>query len=189
MNPTPLHVWSVVAAVALLTGCHGTAGSPDARETPHISAAMAEMAPTMAAAESATYWGGINRRVTLANGEWRGDGGAHVTLLRDFYGTGDINGDGAMNAVVILSVSNAGPETGQYLAVLRHDGLDTISLGTVRIGHPVTVRALHVDGRRISIDVTRRGPSDPECCPTEQATQRYLFGDQGLAEVGANAPR
>lgn len=181
MNSATLGI--VLAAALMTAACDGKAASPDGRDVPHAAAVLAAAAPTIEDAAGATYFGEMDRRFTLRNGEWRSPEGEQLTLMREFYATADINGDGAMNAAVILKATNAGPRNGAYLAALRRDHLTAISIGAVKLGEPVTIKALRSDGREIVVDLLRRGPSDQECCPTEPATLRYRYQDKGLVLI------
>lgn len=183
-----LRLGLAVVAIGASVACQGKTGSPDGRDYPHVAAVLSGDAPTMQDAGEATYWGGIGRRVKLTHGEWSNAAGARIRLLPEFYVTADINGDGALNAVVILEVTNAGAESGHYLAVLRKDQLETISLGTVRLGNPVKIRGLRLDGRRMIVDLTRRGAADPEGVLTEQVTENYVFENGGLVSVTDGGP-
>lgn len=179
-----LRLASGIAAVVFSAACQGQHASPDARDHPHIAAALEETPPTIDDAARATYWGGLARQVTLTGGAFEGPKGQHVELLRQHYVSGDLEGDGAVDAVVVLSVTNAGEETGQYLAVLRHLGTDTISLGTVLLGNPVDVQGVHVEGRRIVVDMVRRPATDG---PPEHARVAYELGRGELVKVGEEA--
>ena len=178
MTTTRRHLHLLVGICVASAACQGRTASPDARDNPHVAAILEEAAPTMQDAATATYWGGLGRRITLTDGEWSNGEGPRVHLLRDFYVTADLSGNGATNAVVILEAINAGPESGHYLAVLRHDGMDTISLGTVLLGQAVEIRGLRVDAGRIIVDLTKTGTTPPE-----PVTLTYLFDRGGLVDV------
>jgi hypothetical protein len=168
-----------VCATFALVACRGQHASPDARDNPHVAAALEETPPSLNDAAVATYWGGQARQITLTDGAFTGPKGERVQLLRQHYVVGDLEGDGAVDAVVALSVTNAGAEDGQYIAVLRHLGTDTISLGTSRLKDAVDVRGLRVDGRRIVVDLTR--PSATGAAEPAQAI--YQLGRGELVEV------
>ena len=129
----------IALAIAVSIACQGKTSAPDGRDNPYVADVLSQHAPTIEDAANATYWGELGLRIKLDHGEWNSDGGARVRLLPEFYATADLNGDGAQNAAVILEVSNAGDRSGHYLAVLRADQLQTISLGTIRIGQRVQV--------------------------------------------------
>jgi hypothetical protein len=169
-----------VCALGLMAGCVGHSASPDARDNPHVTAALEETPPTRQDAAGATYWGGQARQITLTDGTFTGPKGERVELLRQHYVVGDLEGDGAVDTVVALSVSNAGAEDGQYIAVLRHLGTDTISLGTTRVKDAVEVRGLKVEGRRIVVDMMRRAEgSEPSA-----ASAAYELGRGELVAIG-----
>ena len=156
-------------AAATLAGCTGQSASPDARDHPHVTVAIEETPPSPADAARATYWGGQARQITLSGGAFTGPKGERVELLRQFHAVGDLEGDGAVDAVVALAVSNAGEESGQYIAVLRHLGMDTISLGTISLGS-AEVRGLRIEGRRVIVDVAR-----PTAPPGATEAERLVF--------------
>jgi hypothetical protein len=183
-----LRVVIVVTAAVVAAGCQGVAGSPDARDHSHVADVLADSAPTMRDAAAATYFGALGRRVTLDDGEAVDRDEARVRLVPGFYATADLNGDGAQNAAVVLDVTGSGAANGKYVAFLRQDHFHTISLGTYRLGDPVTVRAIRTDGNRVVVDLTRRRATDAECCPTEEATVSLVFADGVISEASAQTP-
>ena len=168
----------VVTATSL--GCRGQGASPDGRDLPHVTAAIEEAPPTLSNAASATYWGGQARQITLKDGEYRGPQGQRVQLLRQFYRTGDLEGDGAVDTVVVLSVTDAGEESGHYIAVLRHLEMETISLGAERLGDQLEVRDVRIEGRRIIVDLLRQPAPGAAPGPAQVA---YELGRGELVKV------
>ena len=181
-----LRLVTLVVVTVTSLACRGHGASPDGRDLPHVTAAMEEAPPTLNDAASATYWGGQARQITLTNGEYRGPEGQHVQLLRKFYRTGNLEGDGAVDTVVILSVTDAGDGSGLYLAVLRHIETGTISLGTDRLGDQIEVRDVRIEGRRIVVDLLRQ--SAPGAAP-EPAQVTYELGRGELVRVDAARTR
>ena len=176
-----LRLVMLVVFTATSLACRGQGASPDGRDFSHVTAALEEAPPTLNDAAGATYWGGQARQITLKNGEFQGPKGQRVQLLRQFYRTGDLEGDGAVDTVVVLSVTDAGDESGQYIAVLRHLEMETISLGAERLGDKVEVRDVRVEGRRIVVDLLRH--PTPGATP-EQAQVAYELGRGELVRVG-----
>jgi hypothetical protein len=170
---------ALAASVAISMACEGQHASPDGRDLPHVTAAIEETPPTLSDAATATYWGGQARQITLTNGEYRGPQGQRVQLLRQFYRTGDLEGDGAVDTVVVLAVTDAGDESGHYLAVLRHHGRDTVSLGTQLLGPRVEVRSVQVEGRRILVDLSRPSAAGAP----EEVRVAYELGAGELVKV------
>jgi len=134
--------------------------------------------------------------VTLVDGAWEGPpyepGGAsrpRVSLARDFRVTGDLDGDGAEEAVVLLAGSSGGSGSFVYLAVAgRVDG-EVRNRATRPLGDRVQVRGARVGAGRVSVDVVQAGPGDAACCPGELATREFVL-DAGwaLRELPASAP-
>lgn len=180
-----LRLVTIVVVTATSLACRGQGASPDGRDLPHVQAALEEAPPTLNDAANATYWGGQARQITLKDGEFRGPKGQHVQLLRQFYRTGDLEGDGAVDTVVVLSVTDAGDESGQYIAVLRHLEMDTISLGAERLGQ-VEVRDMRIEGKRIVVDLLRHAAPDAAPEPSQVA---YELGRGELVKVGAAQTR
>jgi hypothetical protein len=187
MTDAFIRIGAVAAAICLTAACEGKTGAPDGRDNPHVAAMLDDHAPSMVDASGATYFGAIGRRVTLEHGVWTGDAGQRIRVLPDAYAAADINGDGAMNAAVVLDVFNDGDKSGYYLAVLRKDGFETISIGTVSLGNQIKLRGLRVEGRRVVVDLSRRAPTDPEGTFSQDATAVYEYRDGGMVEAAASA--
>jgi heat shock protein HslJ len=136
--------------------------------------------------------------VDLVDGRWEGDppveGAASrptVHAVRDFRLVGDLDGDGAGEAVVLLAASAGGSGEDLYLAVVdrRQERLE--NLATTRIGDRVQIRGGRIEGARIFLDVVRAGPEDPACCPGELASLGWELTGRGLEEfaVGRDTGR
>ena len=100
--------------------------------------------------------------------------------MADPMGFGDLNGDGAIDAVVVL-VSDLGG-SGSYVtlaAVLNDRGLADHA-ANADLGDRTRVKSIRVEKSLVTVDVLRAGPDDPLCCPTEQATLRFMFEDGRL---------
>jgi peptidoglycan/xylan/chitin deacetylase (PgdA/CDA1 family)/heat shock protein HslJ len=97
---------------------------------------------------------------------------------------GDLNGDWADDAAVILVADPGGSGTFYYLsAVLNQDG-DPKPVGSQFLGDRVFVRDLSIDGGHILIELDIAGPDDPVCCPTDHRRQTYVVKGEELVLVG-----
>lgn len=149
-----------------------------------------DSAPDRFALANATYSGVFAEPITLTNGAWEGEpypeiGAARprVTLVPGFRRTGDLDGDGADEAVVLLAESSGGSGTFQHLAVVANRGEKTVNLGTARVGDRVQTVDCRVEDGAIVMDVVQAGPGDAMCCPTQTAHRTWRLRAGVLEEV------
>lgn len=164
-----------VASALLDTGCLGAEReAPAAAIASAKSAASEATAPAWTELRGATFHGlGESKQpVTLRDGRWEGapfvEGGASrpaVELIADFHLSGDLNGDGAGEAVVLLAGSSGGTGTNSYLAVAGRKEGRIENLATGLLGDRVQLRSAKMNRRRILLELVQAGPSDAACCP------------------------
>jgi hypothetical protein len=106
-----------------------------------------------------------------------------VMLVGNFRLTGDLDGDGAAEAVVLLAWSGGGSGEFLHLAVLGRRNGRVRNIATAPIGDRVQVRDARIDGHRITIDVVQAGPGDAMCCPGELATRSWTLASGRLGET------
>jgi heat shock protein HslJ len=175
---------TVVAAVLAL-GC--APAEDQHRSNGQAEPGLATTAPTIEELSTATFEGIFNHPITLVDGSWRGqpavEGGASrptVDLVPDLYLTGDLDGDGRKEAIVLLAESSGGSGTRLYLAAAARLNGQISDRGTVLIGDRVQVRAARLDGDRIILDLLQAGPGDALCCPTQKARKSWKLEQEGL---------
>ena len=169
----------VLAALSAASACAGQQrpqawGAPSADEVANISYRGIEEA------------GGD---VTLQGGSWEGapyvEGGAsrpRVTLAPGPLRTGDLDGDGNEETVVLLASSSGGSGVRSSVAVVGRRHGKPENLATRLLGDRVQLRSMRIDGGKLSIDVVRAGPDDPACCPGELATYSWRLGTKRLED-------
>ena len=146
-------------------------------------------APSEEELANASYRGVYDEPVTLENGSWEGEpfapGAASrpsVDLVRDFRLSGDLNGDGRDEAVVLLAESSGGTGTNLFLAaVARRDG-SVVSVATALIGDRVQVMEARVKNGDVELEVVQAGPLDGVCCPSQKTTRRWSLDGTTLKE-------
>ena len=171
---------ALAAACAVLCACGGAA------RRAHEPAS----APSWEEAANATYTGIEEGPIALSGGVHEGEpfvpGGAsraRLALVPGFWLSGDLDGDGAPEAIVLLDASSGGSGTEVYLAALSRDGSRVVERGTAHVGNRVQVRGAHVDGDRVALDVVQAGPTDAMCCPGEKATRAFGLEGEALVEL------
>jgi len=179
-------------SVLFLAGCTGgvkCAPSP-AAASPAPPAGGAP-APSWDELRDATFRGigEAAQPVTLAGGRWEGEpwvkGGAarpSVALIENVYLSGDLDGDGEGEAVVMLGGCSGGSGFNSYLSVMGRRGGRPGNLGTALLGDRVQIRGARIDGQRILVDLVQAGPSDAACCPGDLVSRRFALSGDGLIE-------
>lgn len=150
-----------------------------------------QLAPDIEAIGDATFSGIYDHPITFSNGRWEGEpfvpGGASrptAALAKDLYLSGDLDGDGQDEAIVILGENSGGSGSFSYIAVVgwRDGGIENV--GTALIGDRVQIRDAGFDGQHIVLQVVQQGPKDAECCPSQKATRTWFMTPNGLQEGG-----
>jgi hypothetical protein len=96
------------------------------------------------------------------------------------YAIGDLNSDGRPDAAVITATETGGSGTFIALAAVVDDQGTPRQVAGVPLGDRVKVGSVSIADGTIEISLTRQGPNDPLCCPTEQATLRYRLDSTRL---------
>lgn len=163
-NPRKPLFLAAAALLALATGPRTAAGDP--------------LIPDPIA--NATFHGTEYGEVTLSDGAWEGEpwveGGAarpRVGLARDFLVLGDVDGDGADEALVVVWQSSGGSGTFNYVALLDESGGAWRNTATTALGDRVKVTGASIAPGRVEVEVIEHDEDDPACCPTREATRRY----------------
>ena len=139
--------------------------------------------------ENATYSGLEDGPVSLLDGRWEGEpyveGGASrptAGLLDSVYYTGDIDGDGAQEAVVVLWTSGGGTGEYTYVMVMARENGEIRNIGSALIGDRVTIKNGKIADKKIILDVLQAGENDPMCCPSMLATRTWSLQNGQLVE-------
>jgi heat shock protein HslJ len=192
MNPSNriLRITAMISAAALLIVLAASACGTGNGGKNGTTTAAADSVPTTEDMANATYAGVFDKPVTLTDGRWEGapfvDGGASrpsVGLARNFVLTGDIDGDGRDDAVVLLWESSGGSGTRSFLAAMSRANGAVVNLGTSLVGDRVQVKTGSVAAGRIALDIVQAGPEDAACCPTQKALVGWRLVDGVLTRT------
>jgi META domain len=175
------------ASWLLITCAHAAPGLAESPSGP----------PTLTELQNATYRGlkEAGGTFTLKDGRWEGEpytpGGASrpsVSLAPGFRVTGDLDGDGAEEAVVVLAESSGGSGTFDYLAVVKRTASGIENLASTVLGDRVKIRSAHIEKGMLLVSVLRAGEDDPMCCPGELTDLGWTLAGSRLEAVKVSAP-
>ncbi|HSG91359.1 MAG TPA: META domain-containing protein [Pseudomonadales bacterium] len=187
MNGLCLRTLIVGALVLLMGACASRVGEPPA---------VGEAAPVPISLEEAgnlTYRDIGDAPVRLEDGRFEGApfvaGAAArrvVTLADELWWEGDLDGDGAREALVLLTELAGGSGAFVHLALLgrRQEGL--VVLDTALVGDRVQIRDLDVVDGEVLLDAIEHGEGDPSCCPSWITRRSWVVeGDRFQDETRA----
>jgi len=106
-----------------------------------------------------------------------------MVLIPDKYAFGDLNGDGAADAAVILVASGGGSGSFVYLEALVNDKGSPKHVAEMALGDRTQIDAVAIQGGQITVDVVTHGPNDPMCCPSVKASKRFKLQGEQLVEL------
>ncbi len=184
---------TVTLLVTLVPGCRSRPEAVAPRAAQQKAQAIGRSAPSLQEIKNANYRGveEAGDSFTLTNGRWEGKpyapGGASrptVTFVRDFRLTGDLDGDGSDEAIVLLAANAGGSGEMTYLAAIGRPGGTLRNIATARVGDRVQVRDARVEARRIVLDVVQAGDGDAACCPGELVRRSWALVE-GMLKEGA----
>lgn len=112
----------------------------------------------------------------------------YTTQFFGLIAYGDLNGDGAEDAAVILQTHNGGTgDVKEVAAVLNQNG-QPYNISTFAIGSMVAVESLEIHGGEIRISGRTAGPNDALCCPSQfTAWQLHLQDNQLVASTSTES--
>lgn len=140
------------------------------------------------ALRNATYGGIYDDPITLTNGLYEGepegaDDPAHPTveIIDGAELTGDLDGDGADDAVVFLLERGGGSGAFTYVAAQLNRAGQPVDAGAVRIEDRIGVRAAAIEAGQVVLDLILQGPGDVACCGTHKARKTYALQEGQLS--------
>lgn len=105
-----------------------------------------------------------------------------VITLSDKMAFGDLNGDGAEDAAVILISDPGGSGTFHDLAAVINSNGKPICAGSVSLGDRVKVEDVSIRSGNIVVKMVIHERTDPRCCPSLRIEQEYSLQGDALVE-------
>jgi heat shock protein HslJ len=136
--------------------------------------------------KNATYSGIFDEPIKLTDGFVHyEDGGSqlpYVSLIDHLIANGDLNGDGAEDAVGLLVDNTTGSGDFVYLAPVLNVWTKPTPVDAVMIGDRIPVKSLVIQGGQVIAELIAPGPGDPACCPTWNTRKVYILENDRLVE-------
>ena len=191
---------SMILVLLALAGCDGqeaghSAGAERGSEAPtagpETDSAVRRPAPSWLEAANTAYRGVFDEVFVLTDGQWQGEpyveGGASAPragLAADFLLTGDLDGDAADEAVVLIWSSTGGSGTFDYLAVLDRDADGAaFNRATVALGDRVKIRSAAIQDSRVTLETVQAGAQDAACCPGQKMRRGFALEGETMTET------
>ncbi len=95
---------------------------------------------------------------------------------------GDLNGDGAGDAAVILSTNTGGSGSFIELAAVINEKGQPRHVASEELGDRVKVEKIVIHNGVITLNLVVHGPEDPSCCPTRRTTMRFKLQGTKLVQ-------
>ncbi|MEV4841969.1 hypothetical protein AB0K20_01865 [Micromonospora matsumotoense] len=131
---------------------------------------------------SKTPYNGYPDYLPLAGGQWSGEDGATVTLQKP-CGIGDMDGDGAEDAVGAVAVNSGGSGTFYTLAAWRNSGGLPVFRALTDLGDRTPVVSISVAGRKATVVWLTRSPSRGMAELDIKRTSVFKLSGSTLTEV------
>ena len=131
-------------------------------------------------ATSVTPRGAVLRDGTFEAEAAPGSASKITVRLADLAAFGDLDGNLAPDAAVVLVSSGGGSGTFVELAAVRNEQGTAHPAATVLLGDRILVREVRIDGRRILVRLRVRGATDPFSLRTREISRHYALDGNSL---------
>jgi heat shock protein HslJ len=129
--------------------------------------------------------------VTLTRGEYRAPaapGAAGQITLRLTDQGAFTTLTGRQTGAIVFVTSMGGSGNFYELALLSRQAEGWVNTDTVLLGDRVKVRNVAIESNVIVVAMIAHGPQDPQCCPTQEAQNRFTIQDNRLVPISDAAP-
>ena len=173
--------FALVLVFSLMVRCGGT---PDEQRTTSKSLTM----ELLRNAEYQSEWP-ANGKAKLTDGSYRekylpGAATELVIRLSDRHAIGDLNGDGAKDAAVVLVSDPGGSGTFYDLAVVVNQNGSPKHVATEALGDRIFVKSLVIESGEIAITLLAREPDEPMSAePKVEVTKKLKLRGDKLVEL------
>jgi hypothetical protein len=145
---------------------------------------------TRAALQNMTYVLGVGntaQTVTLVDGEGRANT-EQYSLDKDSITFGELDPDGAEDAVVVISDSGGGSGMFEALVAVRYQNGKAISSAQQELGDRIKVNSITINHRIVTVDMLVQGPNDGLCCPTKEKVIKLILQGDHFVDASTALP-
>ena len=178
-----LHSMSLFLSVCLLSGCCSTSSTPPGRATALVVQALpnAEYPIDVVSTGKAQLRNGFFEETVVPGSATK----TRISLGKE-QATGDLNGDGAQDAAVVLVANPGGSGTFTYLAAVVNRNGAAEPIASVFLGDRIIVKSLAIESGKIFATLLTRKPNEPMAAkPTVEVKRMFkLRGDSFVEETG-----
>lgn len=176
-----LRIFSCILILCLLAGCSSKPGPGGTAPVPPLTADEVTDAPVALT----TLTGGTPITYQLTDGVFQKGtdpaGASFVSIrLLDPMAFGDLNGDGAGDAVALVSENYGGTGTFVSLVAFVNEKGMPVQKAIMPIDDRPLIQSLRLEKGEIGLDVTIHSFQDPMCCPTLPTKRHYRLHESNL---------
>jgi hypothetical protein len=191
-RPERLVARSAVVFACIVVGAGGC-GGPDSSSGPRPDSAAKITLDQLRNAEYSSQWT-RSGKARLVNGQYResaapGAATEVVVSATNYYATGDLDGDGSEDAVIILESDPGGSGVFFDLVPVLNEHGNPRVLTPLPLGDRVDISEISLTNGQVHVRLLKHGPDDPQCCPTLDVTLHYRLGPGGLVNEGQEPSR
>lgn len=113
------------------------------------------------------------------------DGGSqlpYVELAGNLIPSGDLNGDGAEDAVAVLIDNTTGTGDFVYFVPVLDVRSEPEPLQALLIGDRTPLKSLIIEGGQVAAELIMHGPGEPLCCPSLNVRKSFSLEGNTLVE-------
>ena len=173
------------AASATAGAAGGGVGAAPATSAarPPVAALTCAQLRSAAVGSTTVSYNGYHDSIPLGDGHWSGEDGNTVDLQHP-CGIGDLNGDGAADALGVVALTSGGTGTFFTLVAWRNAGGHPVCVAVADLGDRNPVRSVSIAGGRATVVYLTRTDDAPAAQVNLRRTAVYRLTGATLVETG-----
>ena len=127
----------------------------------------------------------------MTDGYWEGDpilAGStlrpKVDIIENGIVTGDLNGDGAEDAVVLMDETAEGTGRFTYITAVLDVASAPTPVDALQVGDRIQVKSAAIEDGQAILEIVAPGPGGAACCANTNARKTYAYAERRLGRDG-----